>query len=113
MSEQRPNPAPEPGENKPSYTPASPVKRALAWMGIVYMLILVPLTTYNMATGEPIRNIPGILLFPACGGLAAVCFLRGREIHNRLLLALGVLAAVACAFNLVTGVLSLAAALGG
>ena len=108
-----PTPSPNSGEEKPSYTPASPVKRALAWMGIVYMVILVLLTTYNMATGEPIHNIPGILLFPACGGLVAVCFLRGREIKKLPLLILGVLAAVACAFNLVTGVLSLVAALGG
>ena len=108
-----PTPSPNSGEEKPSYTPASPVKRALAWMGIVYMVILVLLTTYNMATGEPIHNIPGILLFPACGGLAAVCFLRWREIKKLPLLILGVLAAVACAVNLVTGVLSLVAALGG
>ena len=108
-----PTPSPNSGEQKPSYTPASPVKRALAWMGIVYMVILVLLTTYNMATGEPIHNIPGILLFPACGWLAAVCFLRWREIKKLPLLILGVLAAVACAVNLVTGVLSLVAALGG
>ena len=108
-----PTPSPNSGEQKPSYTPASPVKRALAWMGIVYMVILVLLTTYNMATGEPIHNIPGILLFPACGGLAAVCFLRWREIKKLPLLILGVLASVACAVNLVTGVLSLVAALGG
>ena len=108
-----PTPSPNSGEQKPSYTPASPVKRALAWMGIVYMVILVLLTTYNMATGEPIHNIPGILLFPACGGLAAGCFLRWREIKKLPLLILGVLAAVACAVNLVTGVLSLVAALGG
>lgn len=108
-----PTPSPNPGEQKPSYTPASPVKRALAWMGIVYMVILVLLTTYNMATGEPIRNIPGILLFPACGGLAAVCFLRWKETRKVPLLVLGVVAAVACAVNLVTGVLSLVAALGG
>ena len=108
-----PTPSPNSGEQKPSYTPASPVKRALAWMGIVYMVILVLLTTYNMATGEPIHNIPGILLFPACGGLAAVCLLRWREVRKAPLLILGVLAAAACAVNLVTGVLSLAAALGG
>lgn len=112
MSE-RPNPSPNPGEEKPSYTPASPVKRALAWMGIVYMVILVLLTTYNMATGVPLYNIPGILLFPACGGLSAVCFLRWKETHKAPLLVLGVLAAVACVINLVTGVQSLVIALGG
>ena len=28
-------------QNKPTYTPASPVKRTLAWIGLVYMVILV------------------------------------------------------------------------
>ena len=40
---------------KPEYTPASPIKRTLAWMGVVYMVILVLLTTYNLATGAPLR----------------------------------------------------------
>ena len=108
-----PTPSPNSGEQKPSYTPASPVKRALAWMGIVYMVILVLLTTYNMATGEPIHNIPGILLFPACGGLAAVAFLRWRDVRKTPMLVLGILAALACLVNLVTGLVALAAALGG
>ena len=113
MSE-RPTPPQEPqDDSRPSYTPASPVKRALAWMGIVYMVILVLLTTYNLATGEPLHGIPGILLFLACGGLAAVCFLRSREEHRTPLLVLGVLAAIACAVNLVTGVIALVGALGG
>ena len=38
----------------------------------------VLLTTYNLATGEPLHGIPGILLFPACGGLAAVSWLKYR-----------------------------------
>lgn len=100
-------------ENRPSYTPASPVKRALAWMGVVYMVILVLLTTYNMATGEPLHGIPGILLFPACGGLAAVAFLRWRDVRKTPMLVLGILAALACLVNLVTGLVALATALGG
>ncbi len=99
----------EPG----SYTPASPVKRALAWMGVVYMVILVLLTTYNMATGEPLHGIPGVLLFPACGGLSAVAFLRWRELRRAPMLVLGILAALACAVSLITGLLAVAAALGG
>ena len=34
-----------PGEDR-GYTPASPVKRTLAWIGLSYMVILVALTTY-------------------------------------------------------------------
>ena len=42
MSDQ-PNRNNEHQEEQPSYTPASPVKRTLAWVGLVYMLALVGL----------------------------------------------------------------------
>lgn len=35
------------------YVPASPVKRTLAWMGVVYMVIIVALTTYNFGHWFP------------------------------------------------------------
>ena len=98
---------------KPEYTPASPIKRTLAWMGVVYMVILVLLTTYNLATGAPLRGIPGILLFPACGGLAVVSALKSREQRRPGLLVLAVLASLACIVNLVLGIASLLQALGG
>ena len=40
MSEDNRTPREEKG-----YTPASPIKRTLAWIGLVYMLILLALTT--------------------------------------------------------------------
>ena len=40
-----------PGEDQ-GYTPASPVKRTLAWIGLSYMVILVALTTYYFFTGH-------------------------------------------------------------
>ena len=98
---------------KPEYTPASPIKRTLAWTGVVYMVILVLLTTYNLATGAPLRGIPGILLFPACGGLAVVSALKYREQRRPGLLVLAGLAALACIVNLVLGIASLLQALGG
>lgn len=98
---------------KPEYTPASPIKRTLAWMGVVYMVILVLLTTYNLATGAPLRGIPGILLFPACGGLAAVSALKYREQRRPGLLVLAILAGLACIVNLALGIASLLQALGG
>ncbi|MBO5727144.1 MAG: hypothetical protein J6Q14_04665 [Oscillospiraceae bacterium] len=57
-------------ENHPeneTYTPASPVKRTLAWIGVVYMVILVALMTYfyftaTMLTGlGPLLTVPGLV----------------------------------------------------
>ena len=43
MEDKRPNQEPEKGT---SYTPASPVKRTLAWIGLAYALLFLALTTY-------------------------------------------------------------------
>ena len=64
MEEQRNNNTPGEADPSPGYTPASFEKRTAAWMGIVYMLMLVGLITYSMATA---RNLPGtapLLLVP-------------------------------------------------
>ncbi len=107
-----PNEKKTPEEKKPSYTPASPEKRALAWMGIVYMVILVLLFTYNLADGEPLHGGPGILLAPGCGGLSAVAFLRYRAKGGWFHLALGVVAALLCLVTAVVGVITVGIALG-
>lgn len=91
------------------YIPASPVKRTLAWMGVVYMVIIIALTTYNLATGSPLYGAPGIMLFPACGALSALSFLRFKADHRRPMLILGVAAAAACIVNLVLGITALTA----
>lgn len=36
---------------KPSYTPASKKKRIAAWIGVVFMVLLVLMYTYSIATG--------------------------------------------------------------
>ena len=55
------------------YTPASPVKRALAWIGIVYMVILVFLTTYMyFSGGVALTGIAPLLAIPALIGLGIV-----------------------------------------
>ena len=38
-------------EEPSSYTPASPVKRIIAWVGVVYMLIFVALNLYPFFHG--------------------------------------------------------------
>ncbi len=39
-------------EPKPSYTPASPQKRLLAWIGVVAMVLLTLAFAYVTATGK-------------------------------------------------------------
>ena len=61
----------EPKEEK-SFTPASPVKRALAWIGLVYMVILLALTTYFYFTGAGLGNLGPLLAVPGLIGLGIV-----------------------------------------
>ena len=36
---------------KPSYTPASKGKRVAAWIGVIFMILLVLMYSYSIATG--------------------------------------------------------------
>jgi len=107
----------QPKPETPPYTPASPSKRIAAWVGVAYMVILVALTTYAIATGETLGGLTGLLLAPACGGLAAVTWMRWRRGEYRggraSALFVVVLAAAAFVLNLFWGVLSLTLQLGG
>ena len=61
------------------YTPASPVKRAMAWIGIVYMVILVALTTYMyFAGGVALTGIAPLLAIPGLVGLGIVALISHR-----------------------------------
>ena len=51
------------------YTPASPVKRTLAWIGLSYMVIIVALTTYYFFTGTTLGNLGPLLTVPGLIGL--------------------------------------------
>ena len=51
MSDEINRPDPQ-DQAEPSYIPASPVKRTLAWIGVVYMVIVVALTTYIFFNGK-------------------------------------------------------------
>ena len=65
-------------EQQQEYTPASPVKRAMAWIGIVYMVIVVALTTYIYSTGKPLNNLAPLLSVPALVGIGIVSILSWR-----------------------------------
>lgn len=70
---------PEQQPEEERYTPASPVKRAMAWIGIVYMVILVALTTYTyFAGGKPLTGIAPLLAVPGLVGLGVIGLISHR-----------------------------------
>lgn len=68
-----------PGEDQ-GYTPASPVKRTLAWIGLSYMVIIVALSTYYFFTGTTLGNLGPLLTVPGLIGLGAVSIVSWRSI---------------------------------
>ncbi len=62
---------------------ATPMQRLWAWVGVVYMVILVLLTTYALARGAYLGGIAGIMLAPALAGLGGSVILRYREGYRR------------------------------
>ena len=67
-----------PEEEKSGFTPASPVKRTLAWVGVVYMVILLILTTYIYFHGTGLSNLGPLLTVPGLIGLGAVALVSWR-----------------------------------
>ena len=61
-----------------SYTPASPVKRTLAWIALVYVLIFLALTTYFYFTGTMLGNLAPLLTVPGLIGLGALALVSWR-----------------------------------
>jgi hypothetical protein len=59
------------------------MQRLWAWVGVVYMVILVLLTTYAMAHGEYLRGIGGLMLSPALVGLGGSAVVRYRQGEGR------------------------------
>ncbi len=58
---------------------ATPVQRTWAWVGIVYMVILVLLSTFALSHGDYLRGIGGAMLSPALGGLGTTAILRYKQ----------------------------------
>lgn len=105
-------------EQQDAYTPATFEKRAAAWMGIVYVLMLLFILNFALYTGG--KQLPGtfpLFLVPVCVTLAVVIIHRlksGALPGGR---AGGVLALIGCALGtvlgLAMGVPALIAAFGG
>lgn len=102
-----------PNEPQEPVVYATPVKRVWAWVGVVYMIIIVLLVTYSMAKGSFLQGIGSLLLCPALGGLGATAILRYREGRCRggLIACVGVtaLCAVLIVLNLIAGIPALRA----
>lgn len=78
MDEKDIRPSQEQADKAP-VTYASPVKRLWAWVGVVYMVILVLFSTYSMARGHALTGTAGLLLSPALVGLGGTALLRYRQ----------------------------------
>lgn len=65
-------------ESKEPIVYATPVKRAWAWVGVVYMVIITLLVTYSFAKGRFLGGIGSLMLCPALAGLGATAILRYR-----------------------------------
>lgn len=115
MSDEKQNLPPEEPQEPIVY--ASPVKRAWAWVGIVYMLIFMATFTYYLTTTKILIGIGPLLLCPALGGLCATAVFRYREGRARGGLPACVLLTGVCTallvLNLLMGVPALMRNLGG
>lgn len=92
------------------YVPASPVKRTMAWIGIVYMVILLCLTTFYFYTGRMLGNLAPLLTVPGLIGLGALILVSWHSTgHPRRRLAFGLSLLCFClaAFTLPIGLLGL------
>lgn len=58
---------------------ATPVQRLWAWVGVVYMVILVLLSTFALAHGFYLQGIGGLMVSPALCGLGGTVILRYRQ----------------------------------
>ena len=92
------------------YVPASPVKRTMAWIGIVYMVILLCLTTFYFYTVRMLGNLAPLLTVPGLIGLGALILVSWHSTgHPRRGLAFGLSLLCFClaAFTLPIGLLGL------
>ena len=107
------------GREAEEWTPASPAKRVIAWVGVVYMVCLVLMNLYPFYTaGRYLTGIGPLLVCPGVVGLGILCAIQLRRAEcptwKRCVLAgLIALCAIVCLMGLVDGVPALIAGLRG
>ena len=105
-----PNQQPDHREEQPEYIPASPVKRTMAWIGIVYMVILLCLTTFYFYTGRMLGNLAPLLTVPGLIGHRTLMFVSSHSTgqpRRGLAFGLSLLCFCLAAFTLPIGLLGL------
>mgnify|MGYP006883352334 CR=1 FL=1 len=106
-------------EGQEGFTPASPAKRTAAWVGVVYMVLLVLLNLYPFYTGGTyLAGVGPLLVCPGGVGMAVLCLLQLRQAEcpgwKRCVLAgLAVLCVIVVLLGLADGLPALIAGLGG
>ena len=103
------------------YVPASPLKRIWAWVGVVYMVIIVLLMTYMYGTGTYLQGIAALMLVPAlgCGAAPAVCVWLTSPQESRsparraMMIFITALCLALIVINLINGIPALLANFGG
>jgi len=68
----------EPETEDSGYVPSSPVKRTLAWIALVYVLLFLALTTYFYFTGTMLGNLAPLLTVPGLLGLGVLAIVSCR-----------------------------------
>ena len=108
-----------PQEEREPYVPASPVKRIMAWVGIVYMLGFVILNIYPFFTqGTYLTGIAPLFACPGIAGIFAIALYLARHpdstYSRRVSMAiLAAVCAVGFVVSLVLGIPPLLANFGG
>lgn len=103
------------------YVPASPLKRIWAWVGVVYMVIIVLLMTYMYGTGTYLHGIASLMVIPALGGggASAVCVWLTSPQESRsparraMMIFITALCLALIVINLINGIPALLANFGG
>lgn len=110
----------QPESMEEQYIPSPVSRRIWAWMGIVYMIILMILITYWIAKTQFMTNLTGIMLFPLLGALSAqgfnnvrLCRKGERSGNVPLLAATAIVMGIIALTTLAFGILQLITALGG
>lgn len=109
----------KPQEEREPYTPASPVKRILAWVGVVYMVLLVGLNLYPFFHGG--AYLTGVAPLFACPGIAGLLIIalytlrQPDETYSKKasMVVLALVCAVGLGVSLVLGIPPLLEGLGG
>lgn len=107
------------GQETQPYVPASPLKRTLAWVGIVYIVLFVFLNLYPFFHGgENLHGVGPLLVCPGTAGMAVIAFREARRreapaAKRAGMAVLAVVCAVVFVLGLVDGAAPLLAGLGG